>query len=436
MDLKSQIAALPTTSGVYLMKSREGQVVYVGKAVCLRKRVQSYFRKFKIFSKTDLLVAEIAGIDHLDTASEAEALILEASLIKQYHPKYNIELRDDKSYPYIEITNEKFPKVSVVRLAKGSRRQPHQAGLSRDSDPRQKRGVGTPGKYFGPYVNAALIREALIIIRKIFHFRTCHPLPKKVCLDFHMGLCDAPCEKKIDEKEYAKIIRHVVLILEGKKDELYQNLREDMEMFSKEKQFEEAAKVREQIRAIGALYSGTKDINCFKEAEQLQRALDLPKRPERIEAFDISNIMGQQAAGSMVSFLSGRPDKHHYRRFRIRDVHHIDDFQMIAEIVRRRYTRLKNDRLVFPDLILIDGGKGQLSAATGELRKLDIRIPIISLAKRAEEIFLPNKRQAVILPQDSLGLKLLERIRDEAHRFAIAYHRHLRGKNAFTKKAS
>lgn len=421
MDLKSQIAAFPTTSGVYLMKSREGQVIYVGKAVCLRKRVQSYFRKFKIFSKADLLVAEIAGIDHLDTASEAEALILEASLIKQYHPKYNIELRDDKSYPYIEITKEQFPKVSVVRLAKG-----RPASFRR----------GAPGaRHFGPYVDAALIREALIIIRKIFHFRTCHPLPKKVCLDFHMGLCDAPCEKKIDEKEYAKIIRHVVLILEGKKDELYQNLREDMEMFSREKQFEEAARVREQIRAIGALYSGTKDINCFKEAEQLQRALDLPKLPERIEAFDISNIMGQQAAGSMVSFLSGRPDKHHYRRFRIRDVHQIDDFQMIAEIVRRRYTRLKNDRLVFPDLILIDGGKGQLSAATEELRKLDIHIPIISLAKREEEIFLPNRRRAVVLPQDSLGLKLLERIRDEAHRFAIAYHRHLRGKNVFTKKA-
>ena len=202
---------------------------------------------------------------------------------------------------------------------------------------------------------------------------------------------------------------------------------------SRAKRFEEAAKVRDQLQAIGALYSGTKDINYYKEAEQLQRVLNLPRRPERIEAFDISNIMGQQAVGSMVSFFNGKPDKTNYRRFSIKEVEGIDDFKMIAEVVRRRYTRLKRENLPFPDLILIDGGKGQLSAACEELKRLEVSIPIISLAKREEEIFLPNKRSPVILPRESLGLKLLQRVRDEAHRFAVSYHRLKRKKDVFAR---
>lgn len=414
MDLKEKVKRLPLTSGVYLMKDAAGGVLYVGKAVCLRKRVQSYFRKSAVLSKTDFLVSEIHSIDHISTTSEAEALILEASLIKQYQPKYNVELRDGKSYPLIQITAEEFPRVMVVR--------PH-AGRSGLKE--------TKGKYFGPYVNAKLIREALTIIRKIFHFCTCRPFPKKACLYCHLGLCDAPCEGRIDKKEYAKIIRHVCLILEGKKDTLYKNLREEMDELSREKKFEEAAKVRDQIRAIGALYSGTKDINYYKEAEQLQRVLNLPKLPERIEAFDISNIMGRQAVGSMVSFFNGKPDKNNYRRFRIREIQTIDDFKMIAEIVRRRYHRLKEEGRMFPDLIVVDGGKGQLSSAGAELEKLQVQIPLISIAKRQEEIFLPNKRNPVILARDSLGLRLVQRVRDEAHRFAVSYHRQLRGKEVF-----
>ena len=205
-----------------------------------------------------------------------------------------------------------------------------------------------------------------------------------------------------------------------------------MESLAKAKRFEEAAKVRDQIRAIGALYSGTKDINCFKEAEQLQRVLSLPRLPERIEAFDISNILGNQAVGSMVSFFNGKPDKSNYRRFRIREVEGIDDFRMMAEIVKRRYRRLKNEQAVFPDLIVIDGGKGQLSAAVEQLKLLKLEVPIISLAKRQEEIFLPNRRAPVLLSRESLGLKLLQRVRDEAHRFAVFYHRHLRGKQSLS----
>ena len=406
MDFKEKIKNFSANSGVYLMKNVQGEIIYAGKAVSLRQRIQSYFRSSKNLSKIDSLVAQISSIETMETASEAEALILEASLIKKYKPKFNVELRDDKSYPYIEVTHERFPRILIVR-------------------PREKvKGY----KYYGPYVNVKLVREALSIIRKIFHFRTCDPFPHKECLDFHMGLCEAPCIKNIDEKTYAKNIKNVCLILEGEKDELSKNLREEMEALIKEKRFEEAAKARDQLRAMGALYSGTADINCYKEAEQLQRALELPRLPERIEAFDISNIMGNQAVGSMVSFLSGKPDKRNYRRFRIREVRGIDDFKMMAEIVRRRYSRLQREGASFPDLILIDGGKGQLCAACDELESLRIEIPIISIAKREEELFLPERKNSIILSRQSLGLKLLQRIRDEAHRFAIAYHRKLRGK--------
>ncbi len=405
--MQAKIKALPLTSGVYLMKNADGKIIYIGKAVSLRKRVQSYFRKTQTMSKTDQLVAEIRDIATLDTHSEAQALILEANLVKEHLPKYNFDLRDDKSYPLIEVTGETFPRVEIVRPV-----------------------VRIPtSKYFGPYVDSRLIREALGILRKIFHFRTCDPFPKKECLDFHIGLCQAPCIGKISAKEYLCNIRSVCLILEGKKDELYRTLKSEMETLSREKNFEQAAKIRDQLQAIGALYSGSPDVNYYKEAEQLQRALGLPRMPERIEGFDISNIMGEQSVGSMVSFLMGKPDKSQYRRFRIKEVSGIDDFKMIAEIVRRRYRRLKQEGLAFPDLVVIDGGKGQLSAACHELEKLSVSIPIISLAKREEEIFLPGKRKPVILSRQSLGLKLLQRLRDEAHRFALSYHRNLRAKN-------
>ncbi len=412
MNLRERIISLPLTSGVYLMKNADGKVIYIGKAVSLRKRVQSYFRRSRPSDpKTDFLVSEIADIEIMTTASEAEALILEAGLIKKFVPKFNVELKDDKSYPYIEVTGEEFPRVAVVR-------------------PRVK---NKDSRYFGPYVNARLIREALTIIRKIFHFRACDPFPDKPCLDYHIGLCEAPCIGHISKKEYARNIRNVCLILEGKKDELYNQLKREMERLAQENRFEEAAKVRDQLRAIGALYSGTKDINYFKEAEQLQCILGLPRRPVRFEALDISHIFGQLAVGSMVSFLNGHPDKNHYRRFRIKEVKGIDDFQMIAEIVRRRYRRLKLEGLPYPELIVIDGGKGQLSAAARELKELGLEIPLISLAKREEEIFVPRQSQPLRLPKDSISLQLLQRVRDEAHRFAISYHRKLRSKKIFDK---
>jgi len=410
MDLKTRIKLLPLTSGVYLFKDLEGRIIYIGKAVSLRKRVESYFRRQTQSLKTDLLVEHIHQIDYLLTHSEAEALLLEASLIKEHQPKYNIELKDGKTYPYIQITQEEFPLVSVVRM-------------------NMRKNKNVKADYYGPYVNPTLIREALIIIRKIFHFRSCETLPNKPCLDYHLGICEAPCVQKITKQAYARNIKHVRSILEGKKDDLYSNLQQEMENLAQAKDFEAAAKVRDQIRAIGALYSGTKDINYFKEAEQLQRAFGLAHAPERIECFDISNTMGNQSVGAMVLFANGKPDKANYRKFKIKTVEGIDDFRSIAEIVGRRYARLKKEGLPYPDLIIIDGGKGQLAAAVKVLKELEIEIPLISLAKREEEVFLPGKRNPIVLSKESLGLKLLQRVRDEAHRFGLTYHRLLRAKN-------
>ncbi len=402
------------TSGVYIYKDADGNVIYIGKAVNLRKRVESYLRA-KDSLKTGMLVARVADIETIPTLSEAEALLLEAGLIKKHQPRYNVELKDGKTYPFIQITKEEFPLVSVVRVS------------SRQNEGKSK------GDLYGPYVESRLIREALQIIRRIFPFRSCSPFAHKLCLDYHIGLCAGPCEGKISKAEYARNIRHVRLILDGNKDGLYRQLRKEMEEFSRVKEFEKAGTVRDQMRAIGALYSSSADINYFKEAEQLQRALHLPKEPLRIECFDISNIMGTHSTGSMVSFLNGKPDKNNYRRFKIKTVKGIDDVQMMGEVVRRRYTRLKKEGAAFPDLILIDGGKGQLGGAVKELKELDVSIPIAALAKREEEIFLPTRRLPVILPPDSLGLKLVMRVRDEAHRFALKYHRFLRGREALDK---
>ena len=409
-DIKTKVKGLPISSGVYLFKDAAGTVIYVGKAINIRKRVVSYFRANTASLKTDLLVSHIADVDILHTTSEAQALILEASLIKQYQPKYNIELKDSKTYPFIQITREEFPLISLIR--KNARKH-------HDPD----------AEFYGPYVNPTLIREALQIIRKIFPFRSCDPFAHKACLYEDMGLCQAPCEGKISKPEYARNIRSIKLILDGKKDDLYRQLRGEMEDLSRRKDFEGAGRLRDQIRAIGALYSGTGDVNFSKEAEQLQRAAGLKAPPVRIECFDISHIMGRQPVGSMVSFLNGKPDKNNYRRFRIKTVEGIDDFKMIAEVVRRRYTRLQKEGAGFPDLIVIDGGKGQLGAALQELKKLHLSLAVIALAKREEEVFLPNKRLAIKLAQDSLGLKLLMRIRDEAHRFGLKYHTLLRKKD-------
>jgi excinuclease ABC subunit C len=407
MDIKEKVKNFPDSPGVYLMKDASGKIIYIGKAISLKKRVRSYFQRSRNRDpKINLLLSNIRDIDFVKTKSEAQALILEAGLIKKNYPRYNIELRDDKSYPFIKVTHEEFPTIMIVR-------------------PRKKDNA----EYFGAYTSASLLREALKIIRRVFPFRTCKiSKKKKACLDYHLGLCPGVCIGKISPQDYQKNIQNIRMILEGKQTELLDNLYKEMKLASSEKRFEDAASIRDQIEALSSLYFEGRSRSYFSQAQELKENLKLAKLPKRIEAFDISNIFGKQAVGSMVSFLKGKPDKNNYRRFKIKTVSQPDDYKMLSEIIFRRYWRLKKENKKLPDLIVIDGGKGQLSAVKNELDLLAVKVPVIAIAKENEEIFLPDKSEPIKLAFESAGLQLIQRVRDEAHRFAVKYHRLLRKK--------
>ena len=405
--LKEKIAALPDTPGVYIFKDAEGGIIYIGKAKSLRKRVQSYFSRY-LASKTQVMVSNIADIEYRLCQTESLALILEASLIHKHKPKYNVSLRDDKSFPLVKITNEDFPAVCITRkrIADGSH-------------------------YFGPYTSTGLLREALKIIRKYFPYRSCERMPQEVRMYYRIGLAPTPGETS--KKEYAKTIENICLILEGKTDTLIKKLTQEMNLKSKEQKFEEAAKIRDQIEALSVMSESTGHYSRKEELEDLKNLLQLAKLPERIEAFDISNIYGKEATGSMVSFYKGMPDKDDYRRFRIKTVETIDDYKMLAEVVRRRYSGSLKEELALPDLILIDGGKSHLSVADKELEKLGLKIPLVSIAKDRENIYTREKRHPIKLYTDTPALNLIRRIRDEAHRFAVSYHHLLRRKKIIGK---
>jgi excinuclease ABC subunit C len=412
MDIKKKIAGLPDSPGVYIMKDAAGKIIYIGKAISLKKRVQSYFRPSRTRDfKRDLLVTQIKDVEYKTVPSEEEALLLEASLIKFHQPKFNVELRDGKSYPLLKISDEDFPCISICR-------------------PKKKTGA----TFFGPYTSAGLLRDALNIIRKVFPFRTCRNLPKKSCLDFHLRLCPGPCVGKISKKDYRKIIDNITLLLEGRQEELYDNLKKAMQQKAAEKNFEEAATLRDQLQSLASLYSASPVKNYLQEAQQLKEALRLTITPERIEALDISHLSAQEAVGSLVSFYKGKPDKNNYRRFRIKEVKGNNDYQMLAEVARRRYSRLKREGASLPDLLVVDGGKGQVSAVKRELDKLRIDLATLGLAKEKEEIFLPQKKNPIMLRADSPALQLLQRLRDEAHRFAQSYHHILRRKRVLGEK--
>lgn len=405
-SLKQKIASIPDRPGVYLMKDAAGRVIYIGKAASLKKRVGSYFTKAYGSAKQMAMLEKIEDINYILTDSEAEALILEVALIKKNKPQYNVSLRDDKNYPLVKITSEDYPRLLVVR---------------------RKLNDGTV--YFGPYTDAKLLRQAIKVLRRVFPYCTCHPFPKKPCLNYDIGLCPAPCIGKIPKKEYAKNIEDIQLFLEGKNEELFDKLSKEMSGFSKERNYERAKEIRDKISALSSM-SGSASI-YDAESRELRRVLGLRDNPKRIEAFDISSISQGLVVGSMVSFLEGRTDKNNYRRFRIKG-ERFDDCASIAEVVRRRYKRILLGEITAPDLILIDGGKGQLSAAKIELDNLRLKVPIISLAKKEEEIYLPQKDEPLRLSIDSKALTLIRRIRDEAHRFAVSYHRLLRKKKAIS----
>lgn len=408
--LKLKVSKLPDAPGVYLMKSKKGDLLYVGKAFSLKKRVATYFKKTLSDEKTAALVEKIHDFDIILCDTEAQALILEASLIKEKKPRYNISLRDDKSYPYVEVTKETFPRIFSSRPTQGS-----------------------PSVLYGPFTSAVLIKEALKLIRNIFPYRSCRRMPKKPCLYYHLRLCPAPCAGKISTGEYRTIVHSVCKIVSGKKKSLIRSLEKKMAQCSHKGAFEEAALVRDKLFAVYALYSGKRKLN---EIIQLKKTLKLKRLPLYIEAIDISTISGASATGSCVVFRDGVPDKSSYRRFRIKQARQQDDYQMIKEVVLRRYSRLLKESRPLPDLIIIDGGKGQAGAAYAVLSTLGITVSVIGIAKKHEEIWFPKVSNPVCIPHDSGALSLVKRVRDEAHRFAHKYHTLLRGKKTFLREVA
>ncbi len=544
--IEDKLKLVSSKPGVYLLKDSNGRILYVGKAKVLRNRLRSHFKPGRGEDrKHGLLMSQVKDFETIVTDSEVEALILEANYIKEHRPKYNVNLKDDKSYPYIRVTNGSYPRIFVTRK------------IVRDGS-----------RYFGPYTDVGSMRQIMAAVRRIFPVRTCQlriadetirQKKHKVCLNYHIGRCLGPCEGLVSQKDYSRTVEQVVSFIQGNNNQLVKDLQERMKYLADRQRYEEAARLRDEISFISKFQSKQKVVDqsssdrdliavdsegedgcavvfdvrdgkivnrrhfylegkmevreeefltsfvkqyylrmdyvpaevylssfldeqrevrdwltkkrgkkvslivpkkgekarlmemCIRNAEllleelklqksqnsdwtapsvtALQKDLRLEKPPKRIEAFDVSNISGQDAVASLVVFENGKPKKSEYRKFKIRTVEGIDDFRMMAEAVERRMARLLNERKNLPDLILVDGGKGQLSASAAVLKKLSLpNQPIIGLAKRLEEIFVPGISDPQTLPKSSPSLRLLQRVRDEAHRFAIKYHRTLRKK--------
>lgn len=408
-----KVKAISDSPGVYMFLDEKGGILYVGKASRLRRRVASYFQKGRAHdSRLELLVSETRDIRTIPASSEAEALIYEAGLIKSHRPRFNIELKDDKSYPFLKVTTtEEYPRVYITRKK-----------------------VNDGSLYYGPYVDVKLLKEAVSFMKKVFPLRTCKKLGKKLCLEYHIKQCPGPCEGRVSPDEYNRTVGQLTAFLEGRKDDLIGSLRDDMKSFSNGKEYEKAMAAKRRIEALTAVqklhdWSGHP---IWGELDELKEALGLPGVPGTIECFDISNTGGKEAVGSMVSFREGRPSKDDYRRFRIREVKRIDDYSMMREVVRRRYSRLLEEGKELPDLVLIDGGKGHLDVAKEELVGLGIgRVRVASIAKEFNHLYTETRREPIRLSPGSRLMLLIQRIRDEAHRFAISYHRKLRDKKTF-----
>ncbi len=543
-----QIRGLPPTPGVYLFKDAEVNIIYIGKASSLRHRVSSYFGSGqKLTPKTRRMVSKVADLEYFVTASEQEALILELNLIKQHRPRYNVRLKDDKTFPYLKIhLSEDWPRVHITRTLKAN-----------------------GGRYFGPFASAKSIRRTLKLLKGIFPFRSCtrqitgdDPRP---CLEYDIGHCLAPCIGKTSRAEYDEVIKQVILFLEGKQEKVVKQLENRMNKAAVAMDFEKAARLRDQIQAveevvegqrIAARIRGEQDVIAFandrdqayvqvffirnskligresfvlqgtryeepsrimasfiqqfyasaphipprlllqhpvedkatvegwlqnkrggsvriqvprrgnkkqlvdivaKNARQgleqlkikqlasprtlsaalaeIKEALNLPHPPDRIEGYDISDIQGAAAVGSMVVFDKGKSRPAHYRRFKIKTVAGADDYAMLAEVLKRRFKRAdaaSGTWALMPDLVLIDGGKGQLNAALAAMREMGAdAIPTAGLAKENEELFIPGRAKPIVLPPSSPGLQLLQRLRDEAHRFALGYHHKVRRRESF-----
>jgi excinuclease ABC subunit C len=415
----------PTTPGVYLMKDAAGNVIYVGKAKNLRSRAGSYFLKEAAEQyRTADLVKLIADVDYIRCESEVEALLKEARLVKDIRPRFNRDLKDGKSFPYLQIrVREEFPRVEITRTPR-------------------RRGV----RLYGPFTSKGSLKAAVGVLQKVLQFRTCSLNIKSTetqwryyrpCLLHSIRRCTAPCNLRVEKDEYRRQIRKLILVLEGRKRRVIRELNEHMTAASQAMQFERAARIRDEIKAIESLAlrgSGKDDhqpevfpMDPKKGLRGLQKVLGLAKPPRSVEGVDIAHLSGQDTVASLVSFLDGLPFKDGYRRYKIRTVAGVDDFASMREVIVRRFQKLHDEGSVFPDVLLIDGGKGQLSAVMEAFRSLNIDPPtVISLAKQEEEIFRPGESESIKLSRHSAALRLLQYVRDEAHRFAQHYHHILR----------
>jgi len=387
----TKIKKFPDSPGVYLMRDVRRRILYIGKASSLRRRVLSYFQRPQE-DRLEKMLSQIKTINTQKTDSVVEALFLESELIKKYKPKYNIKLKDDKTFLGIFITQEDWPKVMPARL---TQKLPQ-------------------GDFYGPYPSADQVREALQIIRKIFPFRyACQPLSGKACLEYHMGLCPGVCAGKIAKEDYQKVIKQIKLFLKGGKRKVIKQLQKDMKVAAKNMEFEKAAKIRDRIFALKHI----QDVALI-QAEDIQQT----KIPARIEAYDISNISGVFSVGSMVVFTDGLIDKSQYRKFKIKDVVGINDIEALKEILSRR---LNHQEWPLPDLIIVDGGRGQAYGFKDVLRERKLNISVVGIAKGPAR----DKNEIIADKNVDVDKKLLLRIRDEAHRFAIQYYRLRHRKN-------
>lgn len=412
-SLSSTVKKLPNNPGIYQFYDRNGKLIYVGKSISLKKRVASYFTTKNLGPKTSLLVKNIHSIKHIKVFSEFEALLLESDLIRTNKPFFNIIAKDDKSPIYIKISEDDIPLIS----------------LNRKETP--KRGVFIKG----PFPSTKVTKEILKMTRKIFPY--CHHRnPKKPCLFVHLGLCSYPQQSEDAKREYQETIKKIKKLLSGRSKKLIKELTREMQLASKGQQYEQALVIKRQIQNLEYLTTVFRTPREFLERptlvddlavlrlKDLKEKLSLKHLPQRVECYDISNLQGKQATGSMVVFKNGQPEKSQYRRFKIKFSEKPNDYLMLKEVLTRRF----KNAWPTPDLIIIDGGKGQLNAAASAVANANGNIQIVSLAKRLEEIYILGVTLPVSLPKESPARQLAQAIRDEAHRFAITYHRHLRSK--------
>jgi len=443
---KKSISKLPRTTGVYCFINQKLKIspptkiwggqenqkfVYIGKAINIKNRVKNHFQQPSY--RDNLFINSVNKVGFFETGSEIEALILEAKLIKKYQPKYNIMWRDDKSYFYVCVQNNKLgvPYVAIT----------HQIKNQRLDIKNQNLGVASRQIYIGPFTERAALKKALKFLRKVLPYYTSAKHPKVKCAWCHLDLCPGPY---LNLSEYKKNIKKLTLILRGKKCRALSSLRQEMKQLSKEKKFEEAGKIRDRIFALEQIMSHAHVINSDNKGDNgflpqgkkpysvvlhiLQKIIDTKTQINRIETYDVSNIQGKQAAGSMVVFKNGKPDKNQYRKFRIKMKNEPNDIAMLKEVLQRRFNHSEWE---WPDAILIDGGKAQLNAAIKVKEQFHRIVPlVISLAKGRQELFVEGRKKPI--PLKSLPQKvynLIKHLDDEAHRFAITYHKTLRKKN-------